>query len=187
MLLIALVLSSAMIGSAWHFNRKAQQDQRRQQQQLTAARGQFRAVDEEKRILDEYLPRFTALQAAGFIGTEQRLDWLESLRDAAMAVKLPSLRYQIASRTGHEHYFPLDTGAFRAYESRVMLDMGLLHEEDLGRFLQAVEQNSPGLYRLDGCTLQRVSDSPRQAPNAVNVKARCIMRWITVNLPEVGA
>ncbi|HET7635767.1 MAG TPA: hypothetical protein VFK51_13685, partial [Burkholderiales bacterium] len=53
-----------------------------QQAKLRAARAQLRKSDDERKIILQYRDRYAALYRQGFVGKEQRLNWIDALRQA---------------------------------------------------------------------------------------------------------
>ena len=126
------------------------------------------------------MPAFRALRAAGVIGEERRLAWIESLRAVAARVGLPSLRYRIEPRTPYEAGLGLEIGPFRSFSTVVRLEAGLLHEGDLERLFRDLAIRDAGLYRIERCEVRRAGPTFVMRSGAVNLTAECDLRWITL-------
>ena len=149
-LALALGVSAAMIGGAHHYRGAKEARLAEVGRALSESRTRFRSIDDEKRRIEDLLPRFRALEADGIIGPEARLDWVETLRAASDRLGLPELRYAL----GAQESLPADPGAesamFGVYRSHMDLHLGLLHEEDLIRLFEVMERESPGLFSVSG-------------------------------------
>ena len=184
LLALAAGLGSAATGGAVRFHDAALRDYEREKGRLEAVRSRYRTIDTQRRLVETWLPAFRALQAAGVIGEEPRLAWIETLREVAARVGLPSLRYRIEPRTAYEAAAPeaggvLDGGVHRPFSTVVRLEAGLLHEGDLERLLRELAARNAGLYRIERCEVRRAGPVFVMRPDAVNLAAKCDLRWIT--------
>lgn len=182
----ALTLGAIVAGGAIRFHDEALRGHERQKGRLESIRSRYRTIDEQKRLIETWSPPFRALQAGGIIGEEQRLAWIETLRDVAAHVRLPSLRYRIEPRTVYEGGLDLETGGYRLFSTVVRLEAGLLHEGDLERLIRELAARDAGLYRIERCDVRRAGPSFVMRPGAVNLAAECDLRWITLARVEAS-
>ncbi|MCB1743617.1 MAG: hypothetical protein KDK91_24795 [Gammaproteobacteria bacterium] len=185
--LIALALSLGIGGAlyfySYDFADSASNAYRRHHARMIASRTRYQTLDEEERIIDEFLPKYRALESQGLIGREQRLDWIEKLREAARDVGLPSLRYSIAAQQEYEEGSGVSTGSFKIYASRMDLEMGLLHEGDLYAFLAQIDAKAAGRFSIKSCELKRVQPELDMSGTSANLTARCALDWLTLHKP----
>ena len=177
---LALALAAAVAGGAAWFGEQQTLGYERQKARLGSIRSRHRTIDEQRRLIETWLPAFRALQETGVVGEERRLAWIEALREFAARAKLPSLRYRIERRTVYETEPSLDTTAYRPYSTVVRLEAGLLHEGDFERLIHGIESRDAGLHRIDRCHLRRAGPRFVMRPGAVNLTAECDLRWITL-------
>ena len=180
LLVLALALGGAAAGVSIRFHDASVHGYEREKTRLEAVRSRHAAIDEQRRLLETWLTPFRQLQAEGIIGDERRLAWIETLREAAAHLQLPSLRYRIERRTPYEAGLDLEPGAFRPLSTAVRLDVGLLHEGDLVRLLHELATRGAGLHRVERCDVRRAGPSFVVRPDAVNLVAECDLRWITL-------
>ena len=183
LLVLALATGAVAAGGAIRFHDDAVRGYERQKARLASARARYRAIDDQRRLIETWLPPFRALQAAGVIGEERRLAWIETLRAAAARIRLPSLRYRIGRRTEYEAGLVLD-GAWRPFATVVRLEAGLLHEGDLERLIRELATRDAGLHRIERCDVRRAGPGFVMRPGAINLSAECDLRWITFARPE---
>lgn len=182
-LVVAVGVSAGLIAGTYQFRENMQADKQLRNQLLISARDRYQKLDEELRVLETYLPQYEALAEEGIVGPEHRLNWLESLRQAAEQIKLPSLRYQITAQTGFDPEADLSTGVFGIYSSTMELDLGLLHEEDLPALLSALDRLGHGFFRVEECALVRSQREFQRDPARANITARCSLNWLTIRPP----
>lgn len=157
-----------------------------QQTELRAARARLRESDDERKIILEYRDRYTALYRTGFVGKEQRLNWIDALRQASHDAQLFSADYQIGVRqpytTGRGTAIKASgsapgAGQLAFFRSTMRLQMKLLHAGDLLRFFELLQQQKTGLFLIDNCDIDRIGDGGvRYQPN---LSATCELSWIT--------
>ena len=183
LLVLALAVGAVAAGGAIRFHDDAMRGYERQKERLASARSRYRAIDDQRRLIETWLPPFRALQEAGVIGEERRLAWIETLRASAARARLPSLRYRIERRAAYEAGLGLD-GAWRPFATVVRLEAGLLHEGDLVRLIRELSARDPGLHRIERCDVRRAGPDFVMRPGAVNLSVECDLRWITFARPE---
>ena len=184
MLVVALLVGGAMLGGSYYFWGAMTEKYTKQQRALQTIRRKYHTVDEEERIIESFLPRYRALEDEGIIGREYRLNWIENLRAVSNELRLPNLRYSIDSQLLYEPEFPVAKGKFKVFVSRMKLSLGLLHEGDLLRFFQELDQRATGLYSVSDCSIRRAGPSFQADPTKSNLNAACTLQWYTVKQQE---
>lgn len=150
-----------------------------QQRALEEARLRYQRSGEERDLLTRYAPEYRALASHGFIGAEQRVNWIDSLRVASDAARLPGVQYQVGAQMPYR--LPELPDALLA-QSPMTIDLRLVHEGDLMRFLRALAAERSGVFMLNECTLERLAADPvgRGQPN---LRADCELSWVSVPRP----
>ncbi|MBA3902720.1 MAG: hypothetical protein C0522_03450 [Rhodocyclaceae bacterium] len=145
--------------------------------------GRLSRAREEEQEIKQKIARFNALQARGIIGEEQRLDWVELIRQIRSARKLYDIQYEIAPQR------PLEGagtaagtgGGYDFLASTMRLQMPLLHEEDLLNFLSDLRTSARAYIRPRDCVVERVPKGPSERGGAMpQLKAECSIDWITI-------
>ena len=180
LLVISLLVGGTALIVSYQFWSEQDRALRAERSRLQAARSQYHALDDEEDIIATYLPRYVALENQGIIGREQRLDWIDVLRESARGVGLPRLEYVIEAQRPFETGMQLNVGDYQVYASNMQLDMGLLHEEDLLALLERVRRNVSGLFGVNSCEIERRDPVLESGADAVNLNARCVLNFITI-------
>ncbi len=181
-LAIALVVSIGVLSASYQFWESTGKSLKRVERQLRDARDKFRTIDEQEAIIATYYPQFQELERQGIIGRERRLDWIENLSRADENLKLPKLAYSINTQEPFSAEFPLAGGAYELYASKMNLDLGLLHGQDLFNLLSWLDEGAQGLYSVDACALVRRRDDPG-SPRQAHLTSTCQLRWFTIRKP----
>ena len=182
-LLAATAIAAAVAISTYRLAAAGAAAEARERGVLAEARGRFQRAGEERDLLARHVPRYRALQAAGFVGPGQRVNWVDALRTAAERARLPGVQYQI----GAEAPMPAPpAGTAGLVHSPMAIDLQLLHEDDLLRFLRALEAQRAGLFLIESCSLERLGAATEAPRPDTNLRAECALAWITVPGPGPG-
>jgi hypothetical protein len=187
-LALALLVAATCLYLSGKVHDAAQQRLATQERALKQARQRIQTSHEEGHLISRYLTTYQQLVAMGFVGDEQRMNWLDSLRSANEEARLFGVEYDIGVQRPSSYGAELDVGRLLLQESVMHLRLRLLHEEDLPRFFEALAKRGGGLYTVDQCKLRRlkIADTDQRAQSP-NLTAECALRWLTVkpaSLPD---
>jgi hypothetical protein len=161
----------------------AQQKLSAQQTQLRDAQTRVQKSGAEKELIIRYLPGYRQLAAAGFVGEERRINWLDALRVVNRTGDLFGVDYDISPRRPYPLATTLTPGQLNVMQSMMKLRFQMLHEEDLPRFFELLSKQNAGLFMVDQCTVRRsaTTSSLRFQPY---LAAECQLSWITAQPTE---
>lgn len=141
-----------------------------------------RARDEEQELRDKIV-RFQALKDRGYIGPERRLDWVEAIARIKAARRISRLDFDFAPQR------PVDAsilpgggtaGGFDIMASQMRLQIQVLHEGELLAFLSDLRNTVQALLQVRSCTIDRIAPSGTSRGNSAQLKAECVLEWITL-------
>lgn len=184
-LVLAVGVGVALASAAQWWHRGMGERHRDIQGQLQASYAKYRRTLEEQRLMEVYRVEYERLQAEGVIGDEQRLTWIEAIRDINKILKLPEFQYSIDPQ---EAYLRPEMGKADRVErhaSPMQLDLGLIHEGDLLAVLEGLRAGARGLFTVESCELTR-RGAPSRPPGSreANLGAACELQWLTVDVAE---
>ena len=183
-LLVALVMiwySGSVLDSA-------DRTRKQRESQLREARSRIQNAGEEKQMIGQYLAGSQALAKAGFVGEEQRINWLDSLRLANEETRIFGVEYDIGAQKPYVYAAEYNPGQLVLQESVMHLKFNLLHEEDMPRFFDALGRRGAGFFTVEQCQMRRArqGDVDRSMSVQPNLVAECDLRWLTVK-PQAGS
>jgi len=147
------------------------------------ARKRYQDSDLEKAMISQYLPQYRELQQRGFIGSENRINWIDALRIADQQAGNFGVQYQLSAQGPYKGLLSEDPIASRLRRSTMDIRFGVVHEGQFLGFLDALEVQDAGMYALRSCSLEPVHrDKPQ--PRTQNLTARCEIDWVTLVPPE---
>ncbi|MFA9218352.1 MAG: hypothetical protein ACEQSK_14790 [Sphingomonadaceae bacterium] len=169
---------AAVFASGWYLHDAA--DNRTQaQQSRDAAYARFAQVENEKQEIRDFQPQYLELRSNGLIGEENRLNWVDQIRQIQEQRRLPPLNYEIEPQQPVRVEGNMALGGYVLRGSRMNLHMDLLHEGDLFNFLSDLSERS--YYAVQDCTLKRTGGA-ENIPNAPTLSADCKLNWLTLVL-----
>lgn len=185
-LITAAVVAVLLATSAWFANYESDRYARRSADQ-DLVNADYNALVVRKRIVDRYHRRYERFRQQGFVAAESRLDWIETLRESADDLKLPNLSYAIEPQSPVEPPIASTSNDVNAriFLSRLELDVDLVHEGDLLRVFDRLQQRAPGLLRIQGCTLSRRSRNEDLQSVDANIVASCDLDMFSVVTADV--
>lgn len=179
----ALVAAVLLIRYSEGMVAQAEGSRSAQQQALSEARQKHSNAGAEKEIITRYLGTYTALQELGFIGGEQRINWVDGLRTANREANMFGVEYQISQQTPYPFAPEIGGAGLPLKQSVMKITVPLLHEGDLMHFFRLLATHRSGVFTLDACALRRntTNDLTGTQPR---IAAECEVSWITVNETE---
>lgn len=183
-LVASLVASGVLVGSGYYFQKRMALDYNRNNAQFQNISQRYLAVDEEEKLIKQFFPRFIELHKGGVIGHEQRLNWIEVLRESGEEIRLPSLTYEIRSQGPYLPEFTVSLGRYQLYSSEMTLNMQLLHEGDMISLFEFLDKKAAGAFTVSSCRFARLGQAIDMDPAHGNVVTRCDLNWFTINLSD---
>jgi hypothetical protein len=159
----------------------ARQQLAQQQAQLKEARTRLQRSGDEKDIIVRFIGAFRELERTGFVGEEQRINWLDGLRLANQQTDLFGVDYQIGTQRPYVFASEFVPGPLALNQSVMRVRFRLLHEGDLERFFDSLARQGTGIFTVDQCMLRRIDNRGviRYQPN---INADCELTWITARV-----
>jgi hypothetical protein len=180
---LVLVGLLAYYSSTYHSKQEAALNA--QQTALNQARQKYLSSGQEREMIVKYLPIYQSLIRSGFVGEEQRIEWIEKLRQIHLQNKLFSIEYHIGQQEKVTPSYLSNLGQFTLYQSTMKLKMSLLHEGDILTLLDGLqEQTAP--FIVKECELVRpVGAKINPKILASNIESTCDLDWLTLRDPEL--
>jgi hypothetical protein len=180
MLAISLAASSVVVKLSSAKLEQAEAQNRGHLLQLKEARSRYQRSGNERETILHYLPAYQQLQNQRFVGSEQRIDWLEALRVANGQAGLFGVTYQLAPQKAFFLVGKENPMSGYLHHSDMKLAFGLVHEGDLMHFFRALQAQQAGIFMLTDCSLDRAGPGVAPAPRQANLSAQCELSWLTI-------
>jgi len=166
--------------------RKASVEQQQATAERQSAQNKLEQATEEEREIRDRLVDYRKLLDRGVIGDERRLDWVDRIGEIKAARKLFDVRYSIeAQRPVSYPGFPAG-GDVEFMASAMKLEMSLLHEEDLFRFLDDLRRALSAHVLVKSCSLQRAERPTSERGLVPRLQANCDIDLVTIRDRKMG-
>jgi hypothetical protein len=178
LLCAAIAIFGGVLGASDYLAERLHSRHAQSLERRNASQSQLAKARNDLQEIRAYLQSYQALAQKGYIGDEQRLDWVETLTDLSRAGGIDNARYEFSAQqpvAGVEDQL----GDLSLRQSTLRLDLSLMHEEELLRFLQALGEKAHGGYFLDHCRLTRLETGAAGQGLPRNITAACELSWLT--------
>lgn len=175
---LMIIIAAACVYFSFNSTKTADADRRVAQAGRNEFDGKLKRVRNEESEIKQKSAVFNTLQKRGIIGEEQRLEWVELLKDIRDQRRLIDLQYEFAPQR------PLDTepsNGFTFFASTMRVQLKLLHEEDLTRFLDDLRQQAQALIQIKRCTVARQLRGGAESTLSAQLQAECLIDWVTLH------
>ena len=181
-LAVTLALAAGLVYFSASVLKGARQVLAQRNGELSQARLRIQNAGQEKEMIARYLGNYQQLAQAGFVGDEQRINWLDSLRVANEEAGTFGVEYDISAQRPYVYASEFNTGQLLLQESVMRLKFRLLHEEDLPRFYSALARRGGGFFTIEQCSMRRLKTNvpDKNLQYQPNLAAECDLRWLTV-------
>lgn len=170
---IAIVLSQQLLQKGRAEQAKAAADRQAAQNRLA------RTTDEEREIREK-LVDYQKLRSRGLIGEEDRADWVERIAQIKGARKLFDLKYTIEPQRPADYPGLAGAGEVEFLVSQMKVDLALLHEEDLFRFIEDLRGALSSHVVVRSCTVSRLDRAPTAKGVGPRLRGDCTIDLVTI-------
>jgi hypothetical protein len=178
--LVAAGGAAVALTSQWLTAARAEQQTARAQRE--AEQNALVRVKDEAREISERLVDYRRLVDRGVIGEERRLDWVDRIDAIKAARRLPEVKYTIGAQRAAQYPGIAGGGEVEFLASPMRLEMGLLHEEDLFRFVGDLRSSLTALVVVRSCNVERLAggDPAKARSLAPRLRAVCELDLVTI-------
>ena len=185
-LAIPVLIGLVLIGVGFGLIKLADDSLRAEQTRLTTAKVErtqsaerLARIAEEEREVKEKLDVYQQLKRLNVLGEERRLEWADAITRIRTQRELLDLRYRV------ERQQLLSSAAGKPanvdfFASTMRVDLALLHEEDLLRFLADLRASGNAYYSVKKCAVSRTGQAATGTNIIPRLRAECEIDLITI-------
>jgi hypothetical protein len=136
-------------------------------------------IAEEEREVKEKIDVYQRLKALHILGDERRLEWADAINRIRAQRELLDLRYRVERQKliNSAQGKPANVDF---YASTMKVELALLHEDDLLRFLADLRDSGNAYYSVKKCTITRTGQAVGGATMTPRLSAQCDIDLITI-------
>jgi hypothetical protein len=136
-------------------------------------------IAEEEREVKEKLDVYQQLKNLNVLGEERRLEWADAIARIRSQRELLDLRYRV-ERQKLLISAPGKPANVDFFASTMRVELALLHEEDLTRFLADLRASGNAYYSVKRCSVERTAQQATGTTIAPRLRAECLIDLITI-------
>jgi hypothetical protein len=136
-------------------------------------------IAEEEREVSEKLDVYKQLRRLNIIGEERRLEWADAATRIRNQRELLDLTYRV-DRQKLLKSLPGKPGSVDFFASKMTMQLDLLHEEDLLRFLADLRESGNAYYSVKSCSVRRIGQASTGTTINPRLRANCEIDLVTV-------
>jgi len=136
-------------------------------------------IAEEEREVKEKLDVYKQLKGLNILGEERRLEWADAITRIRTQRELLDLSYRV-DRQRMLKSVPGKPDNVEFLASTMRVQLALLHEEDLLRFLADLRASGNAYYSVKNCQLARTGQAATGGTITPRLRASCEIDLITV-------
>jgi hypothetical protein len=177
--LALLGAGGALVSTAGTGLRAARADLELAQRARTQNSERLARIAEEEREVREKLAVYEQLKRLNILGEERRLEWADSIKRIRARRELLDVRYRV-ERQRLLSSLPGKPANVEFHASAMKVELALLHEEDLLRFLSDLRDAGNAYYVVRRCSLSRTGQSGDGTSIAPRLRADCDIDLVTI-------
>jgi hypothetical protein len=174
-----VVLGGGLVWSSGSALRMAQGQLGAAQAERRQSSERLARISEEEREVKEKIDLYQRLKQLNILGEERRLEWADAIARIRKERELLDLRY-VVERQRLLTSLPGKPGNVEFYASTMKVELALLHEEDLLRFLGDLRQSGNAFYSVRRCALSRTGQVATGVAIAPRLRGECEIDLITI-------
>jgi hypothetical protein len=185
-LVLPLVLALALVGAGIVIIRSADVALAAANRSLAAAAAERKQaserlarISEEEREVNQKLDIYRRLQALRILGEERRLEWADAIARIRTQRELLDLSYRV-DRQRLLVSAPGKPGNVDVFGSAMRVQLALLHEGDLLRFLADLRESGNAYYAVKRCALTRTGQAATGTSITPRLRAECDLELVTM-------
>ena len=184
---IALVAAgAAAVGVTGQLLKTARAEQQTAAAERAAEQNKFARASDEEREIREKLVDYRKLLDRGVVGEERRFDWVDRIGEIKTKHKLLEIKYSIEPQRAVDYPGIAGPGEVEFRASSMKLDMALLHEEDLFRFLDDLRHALSAYVVVKSCMMERSERPSAERGLAPRLRAACDLDLVTIRDKKAG-
>lgn len=172
-----------LLAGSYFYYASSLEEETKSLRMLKSAQQKYRTATTNFNQVSEIYNDFTGLINSGFVGDEQRLQWIATVNQIVNEEKIPRVEFSAVKK---EHADILNYSNFQSiFVSTTTMRLYLLHEADLFTVFQRLTAEVSGVYLPAKCDISPLSAEYREGLEyTANLLAICTISWFSVQLTD---
>ena len=177
--LAMLAAGGALIWASSEALSQAQRELAAAQEERKRNDARLARIAEEEREVKQKLDVYQQLKKLNVLGEERRLEWADAISRIRGQRELLDLRYRV-ERQKVLSSVSGKPGTVDFFASTMKVELALLHEEDLMRFLADLRASGNAYYSVKRCQVKRTGQTHTGTTITPRLRGECEIDLITI-------
>jgi hypothetical protein len=195
---IFILISVALFGGSNWYNEQQQEKYDVSKQELWQIKEKLKLGKKLAYWLSGYKPFYEQLIKEHIVNDEDRLGWIESIDRIVKNEKIPYVKFTLNRQQATKFpFYKKDIDGVSLFKTVMELNFSLLHEGDLFKLLNSLEQQTQGLFLIKSCQLSNkvlvssnlyepidYTQPIEKIRNEIyrhNIDGKCFLDWYTIH------
>ena len=173
-----LFTATALAYWGWQNTQQANTERASAEKQWRQTEQRLRQTQSDAGEIMERSALFLQLEKSAITGTENRLEWIEQLRDLQRQLRLPGMNYEFSPQLAQEK---IAGATFAYHSSHLHIQLRLRHEEELLNLLKKLQPSAQAMVLVRSCRLARSAASNESGAGLHQLSAECDIEWVSLH------
>ena len=182
--LLAVLFAVIFSGGSYYYYQSFNEERQIAENNLDKIKKKYAQAVESKKTVEEFKKRYEKLKSLEITDKENRLNWIDLIENTSRREGIPYVKYKISQQEKSTDKKLLSKySGIDVYQSKMQLEMHLLHEGDLYTLIRALDKQAKGLFDIHSCEIRRNKENSPSAINTGtnrNFMSMCILNWYTM-------
>lgn len=182
--LMALLFAVLCSGGSYYYNQSINEEKAIAENNLNKIKKKYAKAVASKKTVEEFKKRYEKLKSLEITDIENRLNWIDLIENTSRNEGIPYVKYKISQqeKVVDKKLSAIYSG-IEVYQSKMQLEMHMLHEGDLYTLIKVLDEHAKGLFDIHSCEIKRTKvDSPSAVNTGTNRNffSTCLLNWYTM-------
>lgn len=183
-MLVSIIISLFLILASLFYLDEVEANKAESLQSLKQAKNKYRRAAEQKKVLDETKDAYKNIVNSGLTTKEDRISWLSNIDIIVDKYQMPMAKYSISKQIKLKGAaLSVSYPAIDIFQSEMNIEIDMLHELDLIKFINMLDKRSKGVFDISSCELKRLyidfKEIIKNKKNK-NISAHCKLSWLSL-------
>ena len=182
--LLAVLFAVIFSGGSYYYYQSFNEERQIAENNLDKIKKKYAQAVESKKTVEEFKKRYEKLKSLEITDKENRLNWIDLIENTSRSEGIPYVKYKISQQEkSTDKKLSSKYSGIDVYQSKMQLEMHLLHEGDLYTLIRALDKQAKGLFDIHSCEIRRNKENKPSAINTGtnrNFMSMCILNWYTM-------
>jgi len=186
---VTVLVSISLVLGGYFYLDEAEMEKNNSIKILKQEKNKYRMAENKKKILYSTKDEYRHVVKSGLLDKEDRVNWLKNIDLIIGKYKIPKVKYTIAKQIKlNDSALMVGFPKINVLESAMSIDMAMLHEVDLLKFIKDLDKKAHGIFDIKSCQLKRLYinfEDIIEHKKYKNISVHCDFVWVSLQMEGV--